>query len=61
MYNIGRGKSGGVVLQCKACSHVERVNDSMTGWVAVARRRRKQCWLTRAASTAESRSAGQCP
>jgi len=27
MYNIGRGKSGGVVLQCKACSHVERVNE----------------------------------
>jgi hypothetical protein len=27
MYNIKRGKTGGVVLECKACSHVERVNE----------------------------------
>jgi len=27
MYNIERGKTGGVVLECKACSHVERVNE----------------------------------
>ena len=26
MYNIERGKTGGVVLECKACSHVEYVN-----------------------------------
>ena len=27
MYNIERSKTGGVVLECKACSHVERVNE----------------------------------
>jgi hypothetical protein len=27
MYNILRGKSGGVVLKCKSCSHAERVNE----------------------------------
>jgi hypothetical protein len=27
MYNILRGKSGGVVLKCKACSHTEHVNE----------------------------------
>jgi hypothetical protein len=27
MYNIQRGKTGGVVLECNACSHVERVNE----------------------------------
>jgi hypothetical protein len=26
MYNIERGKSGGVVLKCRVCSHSERVN-----------------------------------
>jgi hypothetical protein len=27
MYNISRSKTGGVVLQCKVCSHSERVNE----------------------------------
>jgi hypothetical protein len=27
MYNISRSKTGGVVLQCKACSHNERINE----------------------------------
>jgi hypothetical protein len=27
MYNITRSKSSGVVLQCKACSHSENVNE----------------------------------
>ncbi len=27
MYNISRSKSGGVVLICKVCSHVERINE----------------------------------
>ena len=27
MYNIERGKTGGIVLECKVCSHVERVNE----------------------------------
>ena len=27
MYNIERDKTGGAVLACKACSHVERVNE----------------------------------
>ena len=27
MYNFSRSKSGGVVLECKMCSHVERVNE----------------------------------
>jgi hypothetical protein len=27
MYNIERGKSGGVVLKCKVCPHSERVNE----------------------------------
>jgi hypothetical protein len=27
MYNIEHGKTGGVVLKCKACSHSERVNE----------------------------------
>jgi hypothetical protein len=27
MYTIERSKTGGVVLECKACSHVERVNE----------------------------------
>jgi hypothetical protein len=27
MYNIERSKTGGVVLGCKVCSHVERVNE----------------------------------
>jgi hypothetical protein len=27
MYNISRSKSGGVVLECETCSHVERVNE----------------------------------
>ncbi len=27
MYNISRSKSGGVVLECENCSHVERVNE----------------------------------
>jgi hypothetical protein len=26
MYSIERGKTGGVVLECKACSHVERID-----------------------------------
>jgi hypothetical protein len=27
MCNISRGRTGGVVLKCKACSHSERVNE----------------------------------
>jgi len=27
MYNISRSKTGGVVLKCTACLHVERVNE----------------------------------
>jgi hypothetical protein len=27
VYNIERSKTGGVVLACKACSHIERVNE----------------------------------
>ena len=27
MYTITRGKSGGLTLNCKDCSHVERVNE----------------------------------
>jgi hypothetical protein len=27
MYNISRGKTGGVLLKCKLCSHTERVNE----------------------------------
>ena len=27
MYTITRGKSGGLILNCKDCSHVERVNE----------------------------------
>ena len=27
MYNISRSETGGVVLQCKVCSHSERVNE----------------------------------
>jgi hypothetical protein len=27
MYNIERGKTGGVVLKCKMCAHGERVNE----------------------------------
>lgn len=27
MYTISRGKSGGLILKCKHCSHVERVNE----------------------------------
>jgi len=27
MYNFSRSKSGGVVLECKMCSHIERVNE----------------------------------
>ncbi len=27
MYTISRGKSGGLILNCKHCSHVERVNE----------------------------------
>jgi hypothetical protein len=27
MYNIERSKSGGVVLECKVCAHIERVNE----------------------------------
>jgi hypothetical protein len=27
MYKISRSDSGGVVLECKACSHSERVNE----------------------------------
>ena len=27
MYNIQRSKTGGVVLKCKVCFHVERVNE----------------------------------
>ena len=27
MYNIKRDKTGGIVLECKACSHIERVNE----------------------------------
>ena len=27
MYNISRGKTGGVILKCKVCPHTERVNE----------------------------------
>jgi hypothetical protein len=27
MYNIERGKTGGVLLKCKRCAHTERVNE----------------------------------
>jgi hypothetical protein len=27
MYNIKRDKTGGIVLECKMCSHIERVNE----------------------------------
>jgi hypothetical protein len=27
MYNIERGKTGGIVLKCKVCPHTERVNE----------------------------------
>ena len=27
MYNISRGKTGGVLLKCKLCPHSERVNE----------------------------------
>jgi hypothetical protein len=27
MYNIERGKTGGVLLKCKLCAHTERVNE----------------------------------
>jgi hypothetical protein len=27
MYNISHSKSGGVVLECKMCSHLESVNE----------------------------------
>ena len=27
MYNIERSQTGGVVLECKMCSHIERVNE----------------------------------
>jgi hypothetical protein len=27
MYNFSRSKSGGVVLECKMCSHFESVNE----------------------------------
>ena len=27
MYTITRGKSGGLILNCKDCSYVERVNE----------------------------------
>jgi uncharacterized Fe-S radical SAM superfamily protein PflX len=27
MYNIERSKTGGVLLECKLCSHSERVNE----------------------------------
>ena len=27
MYNIQRSKTCGVVLECKACPHIERVNE----------------------------------
>ena len=27
MYNISRGKTGGVVLKCKVCPHTESVNE----------------------------------
>lgn len=27
MYKISRGETGGVLLKCKLCSHIERVNE----------------------------------
>jgi hypothetical protein len=27
MYNISRSETGGVLLKCKLCSHIERVNE----------------------------------
>lgn len=27
MYTISRSKTGGVALKCKACAHIERVNE----------------------------------
>jgi len=27
MYKISRSESGGVLLKCKLCSHIERVNE----------------------------------
>jgi hypothetical protein len=45
MYNIERSKTGGVVVECKACSHVEHVNE-FDGRLGSRRTQAAQAMLT---------------
>ena len=60
MYDILRGKSGGVILKCKACSHAERVNE-FDDRLGSRRTRRKPCSITPAMGTEKSQRAGLWP
>jgi len=58
MYNIERSKSGGVVLECKACTHVERVNE-FDDRLGSRRTQAAQAMLTHTRSEHGSESVGR--
>jgi hypothetical protein len=58
MYNIERSKTGGVVLACKACSHVERVNE-FDGRLGSRRTQAAQAMLTHTRSEHGREPTGQ--
>ena len=61
MYNIERDKTGGAVLACKACSHVERVNE-FDDRFGSRRTQATQAMLTNTRSEQGRESVGgQCP
>ena len=58
MYNISHSKSGGVVLECKMCSHIERVNE-FDDRLGSRRTQAAQAMLTHTRSEHGSESVGR--